>query len=111
MPAQQPHNPPPFPGPISNIPVVGPVFDLAGHLLGTFDAKGKFTKAVGHFEGNLAQKAVSDIFHGLDLQTTFIRIAEVLLGIMLIGVGVAKLTGTDNIIMKAATTAGKAAIL
>jgi len=26
-------------------------------------------------------------------------------------VGVAKLTGTDNIIMKAATTAGKAAIL
>jgi hypothetical protein len=106
-----PNPPPPFPGILSQIPVVGPVYDLAGHLLGTFDAKGKFTKAVGGIESKIAGSAVDTIFHGIHVENVFIRIAEVILGIMLIGVGVAKLTGVDNFIMKTATKAGKAAIL
>jgi hypothetical protein len=37
----------------------------------------------------------------IDAQNWFIRIGEILLGIVLIGVGVAKLTGTTNLISKA----------
>lgn len=64
----------------------------------------------GSAEANIANIAIRDIFHGLDLETLVIRVAEIILGIALIGVGVAKLTGADNVIMKAATTAGKLAI-
>lgn len=55
--------------------------------------------------GNLAQdsaEATADIlgFGGgtINVQNWFIRIGEILLGIVLIGVGVAKLTGTTNAI-------------
>lgn len=65
----------------------------------------------GSAEANAAKIAVGDIFHGLNLGGIILRAGEILLGIVLIGVGIAKLTGTDNFIMKAATTAGKAAIL
>ena len=61
--------------------------------------------------GFAAGTAKSEFLHDLNLRQLLIQIAEVVLGIALIGVGVAKLTGTDNIIMKAATTAGKLAVL
>ena len=101
----------PLPGPLSNIPVIGPVYDLAGHLLGTFNAQGKFIKAAGSLEQKVASSATQDVFHGLNLSNWAIRFVEVALGIVLIGVGVAKLTGADNVINKAAKTAGKVAFL
>lgn len=53
-----------------------------------------------------AAKAVTnavtnDLFHGLNLQSWLIRIGEILLGLVLIGVSLAKLTGTSNVISKA----------
>lgn len=45
-----------------------------------------------------------DIFHGLNLETWVLRIGEILLGVVLIGVGIAKLTGTENAISKIAKT-------
>jgi hypothetical protein len=67
--------------------------------------------AHGSAEKNIANQAVSDVFHGLNFQNWILRLGEIMLGVVLIGVGVAKLTGTDNFIMKAATKAGKAALL
>lgn len=52
-----------------------------------------------------------DVFKGLNLQTWALRIGEIALGIVLVAVGLAKLTGADNVISKAAMTAGKAALL
>ena len=49
--------------------------------------------------GNVASNAL-DPFKGLNLGNWFIRIGEVLLGLVLVGVGVAKLTGTANVISK-----------
>ena len=54
---------------------------------------------------------VSDVFHGLDFGNWILRIGEIVLGIVLIGVGIAKLTGTDNTIAKVAGTAGKLAFI
>jgi hypothetical protein len=42
-----------------------------------------------------------DLFHGLDLGSILLRVGEVLLGIVLVGVGVAKLTGTTNLVASA----------
>jgi hypothetical protein len=68
---------------------------------------------VGGEVGNLGKKpieaALGSVTQGWELW--ILRIGEILLGVVLIGVGVAKLTGTDNFIMRAATTAGKATIL
>lgn len=53
----------------------------------------------GTSAGQAAVKvATQDTFKGLNLQTWFIRIGEILLGVILIGVGLAKLTGTSNVI-------------
>jgi hypothetical protein len=54
--------------------------------------------------------ALSELWHGLDLQQVMLRVGEVLLGLVLLGVGIAKLTGVDNVISNAAKTAGKAAM-
>jgi hypothetical protein len=59
----------------------------------------------------IAGTAASEFFHGINLSGWLLRVGELILGVVLIGVGIAKLTGTDNVIMKAATTAGKLAIL
>lgn len=53
----------------------------------------------------------ADLFHGLNIGGIILRLGEIVLGVVLIGVGVAKLTGTDNFIVKAATTVGKAALI
>lgn len=101
-----------MPGPgISYIPVIGPVYDLAGHIIGAINAQGAFTSIVGKVEGNVAKTAASDIFHGLNLNTWLIRIGEIILGVVLIGVGVAKLTSVDNTIAKTAGKLGKLALV
>jgi len=55
--------------------------------------------------------ALQDLYHGLNLGDWILRVGEIILGVILIGVGVAKLTGTDNTIAKIAGTAGKLAVL
>lgn len=39
-----------------------------------------------------------DIFHGLNIGNILLRVGEVVLGVVLIAVGLAKITGTDNAI-------------
>ena len=46
-------------------------------------------------------KASQDIMHGFNFGNIILRVGEILLGIVLIGVGVAKLTGTANVVSKA----------
>jgi hypothetical protein len=52
-----------------------------------------------------AAAVAQDAYHGLNLGTWILRIGEILLGIVLIGVGVAKLTGAENLVSKAAKVA------
>jgi len=47
-----------------------------------------------------AAKGAENAFHGLDLGSWFLRIGEILLGIVLVGVGVARITGAQNAISK-----------
>lgn len=46
--------------------------------------------------GQAAAGAATDVLFGTNAGNWFVRIGEILLGIVLIGVGVAKLTGTTN---------------
>lgn len=55
---------------------------------------------VGTAAGDVIQKASDSLFKGLDLNAWFLRIGEALLGIVLIAVGIAKLTGTANVVSK-----------
>lgn len=59
----------------------------------------------GDAAATVANNVAQAPFHGLNLETWFLRIGEVLLGIVLIGVGLAKLTGTSNAIAKLAKVA------
>lgn len=95
---------------VGNIPVVGPVYDAAGNLIGHF-AGGKLIKSAESAVGSTASSAFTSTLKNFPWENWILRVGEILLGIVLIGVGVAKLSGTDNFIMKAAGTAGKAAIL
>lgn len=103
--------PAPGPGILGGIPVIGPVYDAAGNLIGHFGAGGKLVKAAEGAAGSVGKTAFQDVLKNFPFENWILRIGEILLGIVLIGVGVAKLTGTDNFVMKAATTAGKAALL
>ena len=47
-----------------------------------------------------AAKGAENAFHGLNLGSWFLRIGEILLGIVLIGVGVARITGAQNAVSK-----------
>ena len=51
--------------------------------------------------GFIAGTARSELLHGFNWQNILVRIGEVLLGIVLVGVGVARLTGIDNTVSKA----------
>lgn len=55
--------------------------------------------------GEIAGNAAADVWGKLNLGGWFIRIGEVLLGIVLIGVGIARLTGVQNAIAKVAKVA------
>jgi hypothetical protein len=52
----------------------------------------------------------NDIFKGLNLSNILLRVGEILLGLVLLGVGIAHMTGTENVLSNAAKTAGKAAM-
>lgn len=47
-----------------------------------------------------AAKGAENAFHGLNLGSWFLRIAEIMLGIVLVGVGVARITGAQNAVSK-----------
>lgn len=66
---------------------------------------------LGHDITHAPGQALSDLWHGLDLGQILLYVGEFVLGVVLVGVGLAKLTGTDNVINKAAKAAGAAAIL
>jgi hypothetical protein len=55
--------------------------------------------------GEAVTEGAKDLFFGSDANSWFIRIGEIVLGIVLIGIGVAKLTGTTNTIAKLAKVA------
>jgi len=63
--------------------------------------------AIGNAGDSAGQKAAEAVgaFKGLNLETWILRIGEIVLGVVLIGVGLAKLTGTTNLISKAAKVA------
>lgn len=52
-----------------------------------------------------AASAITDPLGKLNLGAWFIRIGEILLGIVLIGVGIARLTGIQNVVSKVAKVA------
>ena len=51
-----------------------------------------------------AAKGAENAFHGLNLGSWFLRIGEILLGIVLVGVGVARITGAQNAVSKIVKT-------
>jgi hypothetical protein len=64
------------------------------------------TDSLNEGVGNLTDTGVEAVTGKLglsnqDIQSWMIRVGEILLGIVLIGVGVAKLTGTTNLVAKA----------
>jgi hypothetical protein len=69
--------------------------DLQTGLTGGANAIGTSVNAIP------AGLAGFNIFHGLDLSQVLLQVGEVLLGIVLIAVGVAKLTGTSNVVASA----------
>jgi hypothetical protein len=62
------------------------------------DSVGLRANAVSGTPGAVANNAVSDVIGNVNASNLIVRIGEILLGIVLIGVGIAKLTGTANII-------------
>jgi hypothetical protein len=71
------------------------------------DVNTRVTQAGGNTAQSLGIDPVSgieDLFHGLNLGNILLRIGEVLLGIVLVGVGLAKITGTTNFVASALKT-------
>lgn len=66
--------------------------------VGATDIGGQISNAGGSAASDVANAVTKDTFHGVNLGVWFIRIGEIILGIVLIGVGLAKLTGTSNVI-------------
>lgn len=63
------------------------------------------TNVISETIDNAVDSAGDRILGKYNLDGWFIRIGEILLGLILIGVGLAKLTGTTNFIAKAAKVA------
>lgn len=61
---------------------------------------GSISGAVGNAADSAGER-ITDAYKGINLGGWVIRIGEIVLGIVLIGVGVAKLTGTTNLVAKA----------
>jgi hypothetical protein len=62
------------------------------------------TNQIGQGATNGLENISKDILGGFNLGSWFMRIGEILLGLVLIGVGVARITGAQNIISKAVKT-------
>lgn len=54
---------------------------------------------------NTGQVGPGDLLGKFNLPSWFLRVGEILLGIVLVGVGLARVTGTQNIVSKAVKTA------
>jgi hypothetical protein len=78
-----------------------------------FDATG--IAGAGQALGNGIDTATEDVLKAggmnLDLNNWLIRIGEIVLGVVLVGVGIAKLTGASNVISKAVKAAPEVAAL
>jgi hypothetical protein len=72
------------------------------------DAANPGAKSVAN---DIGINAVGDFFNQLKEGNLWLRIAEAALGIVLVAVALAKLTGADNYISGAAKTAAKAAVM
>lgn len=75
--------------------------DLAGALGTTIGQTGTI---LGQVPQAAAKGAENVTFHGLNLASWFLRIGEILLGIVLVGVGVARITGAQNAVSKIVKT-------
>jgi hypothetical protein len=62
---------------------------------------GTVTNVIGSVPGGGAVASITDPLGNLNLGGWFIRVGEILLGLVLVGVGVAKLTGAANLISSA----------
>ena len=51
-----------------------------------------------------ASGALQDVFHGLNLASFLLRIGEIALGIVLVGVGIARITGLQNAVSQVIKT-------
>ena len=82
---------------------------IGGQIGATVTILGKVGPATGTGLANASKNI--DVLNGLNLGTLMLRAGEILLGLVLLGVAVAHLTGTENVISKTVKTAGKAAML
>lgn len=64
------------------------------------DVTSRVTQAGGNTASSLGVDP-TQWFHGFNLGGILLRVGEVLLGIVLVGVGIAKLTGTTNLVAAA----------
>jgi hypothetical protein len=56
----------------------------------------------GSIAGQIGSAAIKDMVGNLNVAAVALRASEILLGIVLIGVGLAKLTGAENVVSKVA---------
>lgn len=66
----------------------------------TQDAGTAISNAGSTAVNDATQAITGQSFKNLNLQVWFLRIGEIILGVILIGVGVAKLTGVGNVVTK-----------
>jgi hypothetical protein len=62
------------------------------------------TKVGGQKALDVGTQAAQDVLGGFDIGAWFLRVGEILLGLVLIGVGVARITGAQNAISKIVKT-------
>lgn len=80
-----------FVGPFPTIEAAKAFYNKSGKKIGAALPTG----------GGAGAAQAAGVFHGLDLGAILLRVGEVLLGIVLVGVGIAKLTGTTNFVASA----------
>lgn len=85
--------------PPSGLNAVGQIAGAAGQLAKTTPAGAIGIGAVSGVAG-----LTGDVFKGLNLGSWFLRIGEILLGLVLIGVGIARITGIQNVVSDLAKT-------
>lgn len=86
--------------PVQNILQAFLALELAGGLSTGLGQTGTILGQVPGAAAKGAEKAIESL-GGFNLGSWFLRIGEILLGLVLVGVGVARITGTQNIISKA----------
>jgi hypothetical protein len=77
---------------------------LAGVIaIDIVNSKGQNTGSI-NVGNNPVTNVGADIFKGLNLGSWFLRVGEILLGLVLIGVGIARITGVQNAVSAAVKT-------